>query len=112
MQPSIPREPTDAGLDAAGSQPSGSGWRWEATGSLVCVPLFGAWLWLTNGGAGGYAQVLLAVLLGTGIGLAVSGCRRGSTDSRWAARLVLAFHLLIAALVVGYAVWVRWFNGW
>jgi hypothetical protein len=111
MQPAVPREPApDPG--PAGSPPPDGGWRWEATGALVCVPLFGGWLWLTDGNPTGFGQVLLAVLLGTGIGLAVSACRRGSANSRRAARLALGFHLLITVLVVGYTVRGWWFDRW
>jgi hypothetical protein len=109
MQPAIPPEPSP---DPAGARPPDDGWRWETTGAWVCVPLFVGWLWLTDGNATGCGEVLLAVLLGVSIGLAVSGCRRGSRDSRWAARVALGFHLLVAALAVGYAVRVRWFDGW
>src|SRR5262245_56104223 len=105
MQPDIAPDP-------GGYPPPNGGWRWEATGASACVPLYVGWLWLTNGNTSGCGQVLLAVLLGTGIGLAVSGCRRGSPESRWAARVALRFHLVIAALTVGYTVWVRWFDGW
>jgi len=94
------------------SPPPDGGWRWEATGALVCVPLFGGWLWLTDGSVTGCGQGLLAVLLGTGIGLAVSACRRGSAGSRRAARLALAFHLLITVLMVGYTVRGWWFDRW
>lgn len=76
------------------------------------MPLYVGWLWLTDGNTSGCGQVLLAVLLGTGIGLAASGCRRGSADSRRAARVAPGFHLLLAAWNVGYAVRVRWFDGW
>jgi hypothetical protein len=112
MQPAVPPEPPpNPAPTPTGSSPA-AGWRWEATGALICVALFGAWLWLTDGNPTGFGQVLLAVLLGTGIGLALSGCRRGSTHSRRAARLALGFHLLITALAVGYAVRGWWFDRW
>ena len=80
MQPAVPREPSpDPGpMD---SPPPDGGWRWEATGALVCVPLFGGWLWLTDGSVTGCGQGLLAVLLGTGIGLA---CPRAGEGARTA----------------------------
>jgi hypothetical protein len=113
MQPVIPYESTpEHGGYVTGSPPAALTWRWETTCSLVCVLLFGGWLWLTDGSPSGFGQVLLAVLLGAGIGLAVSGCRRGNLGSRRAARLALAFHLVITALSVGYAIWVWWFDGW
>lgn len=98
--------------NVVGAPPPTGDWRWEATAALVCVPLFGAWLWLTDGNTSGCGQVLLAILLGTGIGLAVSGCRRGSRDSRRLARIALAWHLVLTTLAIGYAVRVRFFDGW
>src|SRR5688500_13522952 len=38
-QAAPPESPSGVGPDSAGRPPDG-GWRWEATGSLVCVPLF------------------------------------------------------------------------
>jgi hypothetical protein len=113
MQPAVPPEPTpDPDPGPRGPPPPEGGWRWEATGALLCVPLFGGWLWLTDGHVSGCGQVMLAVLLGMGIGLAVSGCRRGSAESRRAALVALGFHFLITALVVGYAVRGWWFDRW
>lgn len=93
-------------------QPSDAGWRWETIGSLVCIPLYVAWLWVTDGHRGYCGPVLIALLLGNGIGLAVSGCRRGVVESRWAARLALAVHLLVAIVIVGYALRGWLFDEW
>lgn len=111
MQSADPPEPLpDPGQ--GGALPPEGNWRWETIGAWVCVPLFVGWLWLTDGNTSGCGQVLLAILLGTGIGLAVSGCRRGSADSRRVARIALGVHLAITALAVGFAVRMLWFDAW
>lgn len=87
------------------------GWRWETSTSLACVLLLPWWACVTGLNTHPFWEILLAIILGVGIGFALSGIRRGSSMSRSAAQLCLGFHLLATSYAVGHAVWLRWFEG-
>jgi hypothetical protein len=109
MIPALPPEPpvdvaappTQVGAENA---VRGRGWRWETTGALFCVGLLGWWVWVTGLNTQSFWQVVLAIILGAGIGFGMSGVRRGCAESRLIAGACLEIHLLVAALSVAYAV--------
>lgn len=87
--------------------------RSELLVSLGCLLLVGCWLWMTdgNGTSRAFWTVVLCVILGVGIGSAISAIRHGDPGNRSFAWICLGLHLIFAALAVAEAVRYRWIDG-
>jgi hypothetical protein len=85
----------------------------EVAVSVGCLLLLGCWFWMTdgNGTAQAFWTVVLCVILGVGIGSAVSAIRHADPGKGSFAWVCLGLHLIVAGLAIAEAVRSRWLDG-
>jgi len=74
--------------------------RWEGRASWGCLLLFIV-LFVVSGSWTVEGAVVFSAVLGMGIGLGVSGCVRGSRESRMTSAAALVLNLSVAAVIAG-----------